>query len=71
MSQSREFVVMQDGNGRGRATDVPLHEPILAAGDDAAATAVGIAQAKKAGLTDAEIKRLYPMEKPATTGTSR
>lgn len=61
MSGSKEFFILEDGVVK----DAPLHEQILAGGDKKAALAVGIAQAKKAGLTDAEIAVLYaPEEDP-------
>ena len=55
MVKSKEFFVLKDGV----ACDADLHEPILAGGDKKAALALGIAQAKKAGLTVAEIAVLY------------
>ena len=63
MPKTQEFFVMQDG----KPTDALLHEQILAAGDEAAALAVGIAQARKAGLTDADIELLYSIQDPANT----
>jgi hypothetical protein len=60
MPKSKELFIIQDG----KPTDAPLHESILAAGDEAAALEVGIAQARKAGLTEAQIALLYPTRKP-------
>lgn len=42
----------------GKPQDADLHEPILAS-DHAAADAIGRDAAKRAGLTDEEIARLY------------
>jgi len=59
MVKSREFYIIKDG----KPTDAPLHEPILAAGDDAAVRSIGRAVAKRAGLTDDEIARLYAADR--------
>ena len=43
----------------GQREDAKLHEPILAAGDNAKVTAIGRTTAKRLGLTEAELKSLY------------
>lgn len=44
----------------GRRRDENLHNPILEAGDEAAALAVSIPIAVRAGLTPSEIAALFP-----------
>jgi hypothetical protein len=53
--KTREFCVIEED---GTVNDAVLHEPILD-GDHPAADAIGRAAAKRAGLTDEEIARLY------------
>lgn len=43
----------------GKKQDGSLHEPILAAGDHAEAQQFGIEAARRAGLTEEEIVKLY------------
>jgi hypothetical protein len=43
----------------GKKQDASLHEPILAAGDHAKARQVGIEAARRAGLTEEQIAKLY------------
>jgi hypothetical protein len=55
MAKSGEFYSCGDQGPR----DAELHEQILATGNDVAVRAIGRAVAKRAGLTDPEIIRLY------------
>ena len=43
----------------GKKQDAALHQPILAAGDHAKVREVGIDAARRAGLTEEQIARLY------------
>jgi hypothetical protein len=43
----------------GKKQDASLHEPILAAGDHAKARQSGIEAARRAGLTEEQIAKLY------------
>ena len=43
----------------GKKQDAALHEPILAAGDHAKAQQIGIEVARRAGLTEEQIAKLY------------
>lgn len=52
---SREFCVIHAG---GHITDAELHEPILA-GDHLLADEIGKQQARRAGLSEQEIEKLY------------
>jgi hypothetical protein len=51
-----EFFYKDEG---GKKQDASLHEPILAAGDDESACRVGIEAARRAGLTEEAITKLY------------
>lgn len=52
--RSKEFFYI----GRGGRSDAELHNPILAAGDNAAARAATIARMKKRGWSDQDIAAL-------------
>ena len=55
--KGREFCVVHPD---GRVTDAELHEPILQqGGDDIPSREIGKNFARRAGLSDAEIKKLY------------
>lgn len=54
--KAREFCVKHSD---GKTTDAELHEPILRSGNDNTARRVGRKIARKAGLTESEIKKLY------------
>ncbi len=43
----------------GKKQDREIHEAWLAAGDEVEATMIGIAVARRIGLTEEEIQRLY------------
>jgi hypothetical protein len=43
----------------GRTSDAELHEPILQHGDDIQAREIGKNVARRAGLSEAEIDKLY------------
>ena len=43
----------------GKKKDAALHEPILEGGDHAKAQQVGIEAARRAGLTEEQIAKLY------------
>jgi hypothetical protein len=43
----------------GKKQDASLHAPILAAGDDDKVRQIGIEAARRAGLTEEEIGKLY------------
>jgi hypothetical protein len=53
--KSREFCIVYPD---GRVSDAELHEPILA-GDHPIAGVIGKEVARRAGLSEAEIKKLY------------
>ena len=65
MPGSKEFFSIVDG----KISDAALHETLLAGGDPAAVTAIGRAQAKKAGLTEHELDLLYGPD--TSTGCNR
>ena len=54
--KSREFCVVHPD---GRISDAELHEPILAAGDHSIAGEIGKNVARRAGLSEDAIKKLY------------
>ena len=58
-SKAEEFFYEKDG----KRADAELHEPILADGDHARATAVSRKVAKRLGLTDEQIDRLMKPKK--------
>ncbi len=54
--KSREFCVVHPN---GRVSDAELHEPILEQGDRARATEIAKNVARRADLSEEEIKKLY------------
>jgi hypothetical protein len=54
--KSREFCVVHPD---GHVSDAELHEPILLQGGDSQVREIGKEVARRTGLSEAEIKKLY------------